>query len=269
MTSIMDIFKSFAGGNSATPNPSASNGTSTPAPAGTQNANPTVPSSTTIKSDGTGPAAIPAAGEGDKSPLEGFKDLWQKGDTDKKPISLDVIGRIDPAKLMEGASRVDFLKAIKPETLDAALKGDQKAFLDALNQVSQANYAQSAAVTGQMIKDALAATHKLYKEQIIPEVLKTERISNTLRADNPLFENPAVAPLLDAVRNQMAVKFPNATPSDINDKAKEYLSGFAEQIVKSSGKIVADAPKQTQQEKGATDWSKFFDSTNQGSSTQS
>lgn len=248
-SSVMDMFK---------PKPATGPGDGDP------NKNNLVPNDTTIKPDGTGPTAIPAAGDGDKSPLDGYKELWQTAETDAKPLQLTPSLKTDPAKLVEAAKGVDFTKGMNTELLAAAGKGDTAALGQLINEAAQQGYAQSALATTKIVEAALNEQAKMFQATIMPEILRRNNVGLKLREDNPIFSNPAVAPILKGLEAQLMVKHKNATPEEISQHAKNIFSGMAEEFVKSSGKKIVDAGDTTQPGVGggsqaeSFDWEKHF-----------
>jgi hypothetical protein len=247
---VLDIFRSFHQGANGQPQQQPV----TPDP----KLNTAIPGSE-AKSDGSIPA-IPKAGEGAKSPLENYGKLWDKADTDKAPPTGAVTLKADPAKIAEAARKVDFKPAINAEALTKAVAGDAAALADVLNQAAQAGYAQATSATAKIVQDALTQQAKTFREEIIPDIVRRSTITNSLGADNPIFENPAVKPLVTMVENQMQMKFPNASAAEITTKAKEYLMETSTEFLKSSGMTVAAAQKDTKTSGGkqATDWGDYF-----------
>lgn len=96
----------------------------------------------------------------------------------------------------------------------------------------------------------------------MPHILRQNEISRSLREDNELFSNPAVAPLLEMTEKQFAIKYPKASAQEVTTKAKEYVREFAEAVVKSSGgtvsKATTDATKKSGLSRGDTDWEMWF-----------
>lgn len=252
--SLMDIFAGFSG-RKAEPVPVAVD---------PSKLNPTVPGDATLKSTGS-VAAIPKAGEGDASPLANYGDLWQPNDPTKvkAPASTEVSIPADPAKMLAAAKTIDFTKAIDPALLEKALKGDSAALLQAMNSVSQATYAQAAGVTAKIVENALNAQSKVFNNEILPAALKKAAVADSLRTENPIFNDPAVSPMLSIVENQLQMKHPGASAAEITAKAKEYLLGVSETIMGTSAdkqvtaKPVASSKNPMVREE--QDWSKFLD----------
>lgn len=233
------------------------------APAPSANSNTTVPSDSTIKSDGK-LAAIPAAGEGDASPLAGFKDLWKTPDPKdvKAAPSLVPDYKVDPKALAAAAANIDFTKTISPETLAAAAKGNDAAALAKLvSEVAQAAVVHSAGTTVNIVQDALTRQEKVFRESVMPAILKQHNTRNEIRDGNPLLDNPAVAPMFSAIEAQLLAKNPNSSPTEIKAMATDYFENFATEILKNSGKVISDAPANDgkSSSRKATDWSSYFD----------
>ena len=223
--------------------------------------NITVPNNNTFKSDGS-IAAIPPAATGDASPLANFKDLWETPkDAQGNPIvqtkaSLVPTINPDPAKIQESASKIDFTKLIPADVQAKALAGDSTAFMQAINAASQATLAHTTQLTAQIVKEALTQQATAFEARAA-DILRTERVSNTIQADNPLFTNPATAPMLRMVEQQFMAKNPTASPAEISQMAKAYVAGFAEEAVKASGKVITEAPKAPANTPVTEDWEKF------------
>ncbi len=240
--SIFDMFRSSP--------PSA-----TPAPDNIA-ANTTVPSAATTVPDGSGPAAIPAAGEGEKSPLANYEKLWQADDNKTKaPASLVPNMAADPAKVMAAAGTIDFTSNLPPELLDKAKQGDSAALVSIINHTAQSAYGQAALSTAKIVEAALKKQEDAFHSQVMPEILRRHAISEG--ASNPVFSNPAVAPLVKSVTDQLARKYPDASPAEINRRTEEYLTEFASAIApnatsgKAGGKPQVTPPSDT-------DWSAYF-----------
>jgi hypothetical protein len=246
---VMDFFRGPASGTQQPVAP-----TITPAGNAT---NTTVPGASTPASNGSLPA-IPAVSTGEASPLDGFQKLWQKEDTDAKPVSWTTNVTADPAKLKEVAAQADFVKQIDPAVMQQAAKGDPTALATAINLAAQAGFAQSAAATAGIVENALATQAANFRDVVVPDILRRNAISQEVRADNPLFQNPAVAPLLQSVESQMATKYPNSTPSQISQMAKDYLTGFSKELLGANGMEVTQRSATPAVSRGDTDWEKYF-----------
>lgn len=257
--SIGDIFNAFRGGSQQQPmTPAQAAQAAASGAMGSAAANPAVPSAATPASDGSQAAAIPPAGKGEASPLENYQKLWDKADTDPKPLDPVVRFNADPAKVMQAAQQIDITKAIDPALLARVNAGnDPAALVELINKSVQVGIAHSTQSTTGIVNEALKQQNDKYTNDIIPEILRRERIQNTTRADNPLFTNPAVAPIMSMVESQLMIKFPTASPAEISEKAKEYIGGLGSAVLESQGLVASAKPVATTAVGGVEDWSKW------------
>ena len=253
--SIMDMFRNIMPG--AKPNTvGVTPATGVGDPAG----NPTVPNSGTVVSDGS-VAAIPAGATGDKSPLSEFAKLWETKDNSPKSFVPNI--NVDPAKITEATKNIDFSKAIAPELMTKALAGDANALMQVINSTAQASVAQSIGATAEIVKTALTQQADKFNTEFGPEMLRRADISRTLQTDNPLYNNPAIAPVLKDIEQQMAAAYPNASAGEVAANARRYFTDMAEQLVVANGNQIVKPGqgvngKPTQTARKEEDWGKFF-----------
>jgi hypothetical protein len=250
-----------AGSNApAAPNP----GTQAPAPGPGQL--PPTASNTGAASPNTAPnGTVPAVGTDIQqpnaaTPFDQFAELWKNEPVDPNapPPQSGVFGTIDPKRFMEAAGKIDFAKVVTPEQLQQITAGGDNAmaaFAAALNSVAQTTYAQSAFASTKIAEQAVAKA----KESILadlPQHIKRNTVQDNLRQENPIFSNPAVQPIISALEQQMTVKYPQATASEITTMAKQYVEALGTSF----------APKPPENKTGANgktgreemDWSTFL-----------
>lgn len=160
--------------------------------------------------------------------LDQFNDLWKpvESPSGQQP---DQLFNVDPKQLMEASRKIDFSKAIDPTQLQQIAQGGEaavQAFAQAMNSVAQTVYAQNAAATAKIVEQAVNRTRENLIGEL-PQHIKRQTVSDTLRAENPALSHPAAAPILGALEQQLTMKFPNASASEISGMAKSYLEGFA------------------------------------------
>lgn len=248
--SIMDIFRSKPEAPAPVVDPSKQN--------------QLVPGNATAKSDGSVPA-IPKAAEGDASPLDKYKDIWQldpKAAKPATPAELAIPITTDPAKMLAAARGVDFLKGISAENLDKALKGDGAALLAIVNEATQNAYAQSATATTRLISAALEKQATVFQDKVMPELLRRHEISQATAADNPVLQSDTVKPLLSMVEAHLATKNPTSSAAEISKLARAYMGDVSGEIIRASGMTVTPKPAEGasggKQQRGETDWSTWF-----------
>lgn len=238
----MSIFQNLFGGNT-TPAPA-------PAPAPTQSSmnNPgagqTDPNNPTIPPNATPP-----------DPLESFKSLWEvETDPNKQVQSSEVYGQIDPKKVFESANKANFARVITPELMQAAQQGGEagvNAMITAMNTIAQQVFAQSTLAATKLIDNAIGKN----REQIfneIPQHITKSLVTNQLRLDNPVLNNPAVAPIISAIESQLVTKFPQATPAEVTKMAQQYILNLSSVLNPQAPTI--QEPKKPNED----DWTSFL-----------
>lgn len=197
------------------------------------------------------------------SPLDPFKDLWtiDPKQTENQPQSLTEFSlAVDPAKVNAAVKNIDFTKAISSEILQKINAGGPEAMsalLVAMNAVGQQAVAQATTVNSKIVESSIRSSGA-NMEKLLPGMVRNHTISNTLREDNPLFTDPATAPMMAVLEAQFSQKFPNATAQQIKEHTQKYMIGFAERAA-SVYKVGGDAPNSKQgnsQTNGDYDWSK-------------
>lgn len=214
-----------------------------PAPAGTQvsgvtDANGVVPA---------GSDQTPA------SPLVEFKDLWQPTPTDPNaPKNLPQ--GVSPDKLMEAASKVDFSKVLDQESLAKIAAGGQEAVIalsTLLNKTAQQVYGQSMVVTSKIVDQAVQEATARFAASV-PSLVRNQSVNENLFAKNPALQDPAVAPVVQAIQSQLAEKYPKATSLELVAMAERILSGAAEKFAPQK------APDTKPNGRAEEDWSAYL-----------
>lgn len=198
-----------------------------------------------------GTATQAPAAPKDNSPLAPFADLWQNT-TNKSGESIDPNAslKLNPEDVMKAAAKIDFSGTFTPENLDAISaggEGAQRAFVESLTAVARQVLTQSTLVNSQLANEAIvraiAAT-----EAKIPALLRDASASDHLNTTNPIFQNPAIQPVVEATKQQLLGKYPNATPAQITEMTRDYIMAMGE----------AFAPKPVDINKGSTNWEAFL-----------
>lgn len=194
-----------------------------PPPQGTQQSAQTAPN-----------GVVPAGGnEGPKTtepPLAEFKDLWEPPKTDPNAPNGNA-SELTPEKMMEAASKVDFTRLIPQESLAKITAGGAEAaqaLAEIVNKVAQGAYGQSAVVAQKMVEKAVAQEREALQNSL-PTMMKRHTLNDP--GNNPALQNPAVAPILQAIQTQLVEKYPTRSTSEIEDMAKKVLVGAAELVV--------------------------------------
>ncbi len=81
-------------------------------------------------------------------------------------------------------------------------------------------------------------------------MLRQQGAANHLKETNPIFNNPAVAPVVQATQQQLLQKFPNATQAEITKMTQDYILAM--------GQAFAPAPAASPEAETEMDWEKFL-----------
>lgn len=167
------------------------------------------------------------------SPEDKFKDLWKNEpvDPNKKP---DEPQGLTPEQMLQAASKVDFTKVIDKELLAKITAGGEDAttaLIQALNRTAQQTYAQTTLVADKLITTQVEKAKEDFAKQV-PDLIRRQRVQDGLILENPAFKDPAVAPVVGLIQNQLAEKFPTATADELQKMAIEYFNGAAQKLVK-------------------------------------
>lgn len=219
--------------------------------------NPTVPNQNNPK-NGENIPGLPPNPTGTESPLENYAELWNAPTNGTNLPSTVPQLTIDPVKLDTISKGIDFGKAINKELLVKASSGDAEALSQVISQAVQAGYAQAAGTSAQLVEKALQGVDSKLQKELLPEVLRRADISRSLSNNNPLYQDPAVAPMLKMLETQMAAKYPKATPEQIRESAVGYLQATSRAILSNGGFDVVTKDTTTKN-KGPveTDWEKW------------
>jgi hypothetical protein len=246
----MSIFEKLFGNTQPAPAPVAQ-----PAPATPGNMPANAPANTPVATSGTAPNGVVPNNPTVTDPLDQFKDIWN---TENKPGAQgQPLFNVDQTKMMEAARKQNFASGLNPELIAKVAAGGQEgvqAMIELINTVGQNVYAQSAFAGTKLIEGALDKSG-FARSADLDTRFKSLSVDNALKQDNPIFSNPAVAPMLDMARNQFLVKYPNATPAELTKMAQDYLIGFANAVTTPQTQQQQQAQAQAAQ---GEDWSKFF-----------
>lgn len=242
-SSIMSI---FSGGNNAQ-QPAAPQ--SQQAPQNTSQAPGQTPPQQQAPATSTPPA--PSA-----DPLDQFKDLWAAPkDGEGAPQNFDPtkMFNIEPEQFQKSVSSINFTNAVTPEQLARITAGGDdavKANLEVMNTIAQQSFAQAMLGASKLVESALTQADS-HLDRRIESRTKQLQVRGSLRDANPALSHPAAAPLVTALEQQFAAKYPQASAAEITKLATDYLANFAQVA---SGKPSA----QDQQTNTGTDWEKFL-----------
>lgn len=239
--SIFDmLFEKVTGGRKPVDN--------TPSP----NNNNTVPGNTNT----------PPADNSNASPLANYAELWQpvKADPNNPQPDRAVKLAMDPEKLREAVGKVDFTKAIKPEDLAAAAKGDSGAMAAIINQASQAGMAHMLAASANIVESALAKQAAIFENTILPEAVAKAGDKTAVAGKLDIAKNPVFAPLVETVSNQIRLKNPQATDAEVADHAHRIFSELGKELTGGSNTTNTGSNSSAKPQGKEMDWVEYMQS---------
>lgn len=194
------------------------------------------------------PASDPANAGAADTPLGEFSTLWDNVPTKDSDPTL-VAKPLDPTEIGNLVAKQDFSHMVTPEML-ASIPADQHdAYKASMNMVAQQVMTQSTLVNNKLQAQAIEQAERRFAAQL-PELLREQAVTNHASETNPLLNNPAIKPVVEATRSQLLQKFPDATQAQITEMTTNYITQM--------GAAFAPAPVVSTAEK-EQDFSNYLD----------
>ena len=199
------------------------------------------------------------------NPLDAYKELFTDSAEGASTKDTNKPASLDQNKLMDVISKADFTNTIDQETLSTIQAGGEEAtsaFKTALNKSSQQVLFQSTLAVDKMVSSRLDAALKQHKAEI-PEMLREQSAKDGLMGKNPVFNNPAVKPVVDLVQAAFSTKNPGATSTELQGMTEKFITALGEAFNPTN----SDGDKEQQQTNNSSiegsDFSKWLDDNNQ------
>lgn len=251
----MSLFEKFLG--SSTPAPAAeapkpTQPAGTPTPPGNI-PEPTVPSEAGQGTIPTLPDNLPKQGDIPETPLANFQGLW---DANPKPTEGEQSTTSDITKdnVSAAISNINFAGGISEEQFNAVYSGGEQAasaLPEILNNVAKNVMTQATLVNHKLaqreVERALAA-----RANEIPAKIREQSVTEHLRTTNPMLDNPAIKPVVEATKSQLLTKYPDATNEQITQMTVNYLQEM-QKVVNPAAYAPEPSPDESE------DWAKFLD----------
>ncbi len=161
--------------------------------------------------------------------------------------------QLDPAKVQEAMNKADFSGVLTQENLSAIAEGGEgamNAFRESMNALARQVMSQSTLVANKMIETQVTKALESHQSQL-PGLLKKQTLKDNLGSANPLFKNPAIKPVAEAVQMQLAAKYPDASVAEVNEMVSNFLTTM-------SGAFNPNQQSSDTADLESTDWSKFL-----------
>ncbi|MFZ9064724.1 MAG: hypothetical protein ACO22U_13895 [bacterium] len=245
----------FGRGN--TPAPAAPAPMAAPQPANTppinMNQNPTGQPASMQQAPanpGANPQAMIDGSNAAVNPLDNFANMFKPKPVDpnapKAPTLQDpLLGPLDPSAFRQQIAQANFASGIPQETLQKALSGDAQAFTEAINSAAREAFAAAAQLSHGLVEHGARTAAERVNGSL------DSRIRNfQIKSQNTSHEalsHPAVAPMLGAVKMQIAQSNPQLSPEAVQQQAEQYFTQMAEVLTapKRAAAQAASAPKET------------------------
>ena len=226
-----------------------------PAPTGTPATQGNMPAAPTVATDPNNPTApvlAPAEGPAQENNLEQFKDLWNTGPNEGD--GQVAAPEFTPESLQKVMSKANFAKDINPEHLAAITAGGEgaaQALANIMDSVAKQVMVQATLVSNKIGEQALQRERDNFNASL-PGLLRAQTTTDHLRTTNPLFSNPAVKPVIEAVQTNLLRQYPNATPDEVTKMTQDFVVTMGESFAPKAA-INSNSPN------ADIDWDKYLD----------
>jgi hypothetical protein len=219
-------------------------------PASQQVAGPSNPAANPANM-GNNPAQPPAGGPvpGVASPMDSFADMFKPKPVDpnapKVPTLSDpFLGPLDPAAFRTQVSQANFAASIPQDTIQKAISGDSQAFADAINTAAREAFAAAAQLSHGLVEHGSRTAAERVSGSLDSRIRNFQiKSQNT---NHEALAHPAVAPMLNAVKMQIATSNPQLSPDQVQQQAETYFTQMADVLTapKQAAKQAAQTPKE-------------------------
>ena len=220
-------------------------------PASQQTNGPSNPGANPANMDGN-PAAAPAGGpvQGTASPLDSFADMFKPKPVDPnapKPVTLQdpILGPLDPTTFRQQVANANFAANIPADTIQKAISGDAQAFADAINSAAREAFAAAAQLSHGLVEHGSRTAAERLNGTLDSRIRNFQ--IKTQNTNHEALAHPAVAPMLNAVKMQIATSNPQLSPEQVQQQAETYFTQMADVLTapKKAAEQAANTPKVT------------------------
>jgi len=190
--------------------------------------------------------------------LDAFTDMFKARAADpnapKVPTLADpILGAFDANAFQQQVSQANFAAAVPQETIQKAIQGDATAFAEALNVAAREAFAAATKLSHGLVEHGSRTAAERVDRNVDARV--RNHMIRTHNPDNAILQHPAVAPMVDGVKGQIARANPQLTPAQVVDQAAAYFQTFADSFTASK----APAPSAQNSGPRETDFSAYLD----------
>lgn len=207
------------------------------------------------------PAAAGAAGAGAAAaadPMAGFSGMWEALAKQREAQAAGTAQSValTPEQVAQAAANANFAGNIDPNLAAVALGGGEgavQALAQIINQASRNAFAQAVAASSGIAERAASAQRQQIQGQL-PTLVKDAQFQDQLLGAMPQLNNPTMQPMVEIIRAGIAANNPTFTPSQLAEKTREFLAGFASVTAPQQQQTAGAAQEATQ----AVNWNAYF-----------
>lgn len=210
--------------------------------------NPTVPNSTNTPEQNPTPQ-----NPNPVSPNAEFADLWTMNNTQSNQAPNF---KLNPQQLNQVTGNLNFAKSVNQDDLAKIVQGGEEAvgaLVNVLNSVGREIFSTNAQFSSHMTEAGYNSAQQAI-DRGLPNLVKKQFTQNELFQANPKLREPALQPLVMAIQSQIAQKYPNASPQEVNGMVDKY---FSEVVSKSFSKD-SESPQAQSGKSNNYDFSSFL-----------
>lgn len=178
----------------------------------------------------TGATNLPNnSNKGPSSPMDEFVDLF-KIDPNKQPSKdplKEKLLNLDPAKLAEAVNKMNFAGGLTPEMIAEAQQNPTK-MVDILNRVARNSYVMSFQAVTSLIESAIGQNNSRF-ETVLGDRFRNFQIDMSTPQHKAL-QHPAVKPVIQALKQTIAMQNPELSPSEVQKRAEDYFLAMNKSI---------------------------------------
>ena len=202
-----------------------------------------------LANPGANPAQMIDGQNAAVNPLDSFATMFKPKPVDpnapKAPTLQDpLLGPLDPTAFRQQINQANFAASIPQDTIQKAMSGDAQAFSDAINSAAREAFAAAAQLSHGLVEHgARTAAERLNGS--LDSRIRNIQIKNQNTSHEAL-SHPAVAPMLSAVKMQIAQSNPQLSPEAVQQQAEQYFTQMADVLTapKRAAAQAASTPKE-------------------------
>lgn len=160
------------------------------------------------------------------SPLDQFTAYFKPQPRDPKAPQVPTLRDpyltpLDPTAFKQQVAQANFTSNIPQGVMQKAMSGDATAFQEAINSAAREAFSAAAQLSHGLAEQATRTGLERFDGALDGRIknysVRTQNVSNEA------LNHPAVAPMLNAVKAQIAQSNPNLSPMEIQTQAEQYF----------------------------------------------